>query len=52
MVANLMSKIKYPFLFEMELLDNYRLLRDKNYQRLNPDKFRFFCNTAKSISSI
>lgn len=44
-----MSKVKYPFLYKSELLDSYRNIRDKNYQRLVPEKFRLFCRRAKTL---
>jgi hypothetical protein len=47
-----MSKVKYPYLYNTELLDSYRNIRDKNYLRLNPYKFKYFCKTAKNLSGI
>lgn len=48
--SDLMSKVKYPFLYKTELLDSYRQIRDKHYQRLVPESFRLFCRTAKSLA--
>ena len=52
MIVDLMSKVKYPYLYTTELLDSYRNIRDKNYLRLNSHKFKFFCKTAKNLSGI
>lgn len=52
MIVELMSKVKYPYLYNMDLLDSYRNIRDKNYLRLTNSKFKYFCKTAKNLSGI
>lgn len=49
--TEILSKIKYPFLYHENILDTYRLIRDKNYHKISHNKLVHFYKTSKKTKN-
>lgn len=49
LINDMMSKIKYPYLYHEDSLEVYRLLRDKHYHKVAPSQLRGFYFKTKDL---